>query len=201
LRRIVIGLCGGGSAAEDLMQEGLIWLWLLEEQNPGQSPSWYLQGCSFHLRNSLLAGRSLDARKRERLRLSFFPNGGNPGAWLERWETETAILPTVSATELMSLLEPRLDLMDRRILRFLSEGFGVCDIAEKIRLSHQAVVKRRRKIAALACQLGFPQQSSRSGVSSARTPVGKPSGAATRRPRASKSAQPRAQADNRRAAA
>jgi len=61
LRRVVCGLCPGGPFDEDLMQEGLIRLWTLEEQQPGQSLSWYLQGCRFHLLNQLAAGRSLDS--------------------------------------------------------------------------------------------------------------------------------------------
>ncbi len=45
---------------EDLMQEAMVHLWRSEQQHPGNSEAWYLQGCRFHLQNVLRHGRSLE---------------------------------------------------------------------------------------------------------------------------------------------
>src|SRR5690348_9379217 len=49
---------------DDLMQECLINLWRVEQEKPGQTRSWYLQSCRFHLQHCLMMGRSLDSTKR-----------------------------------------------------------------------------------------------------------------------------------------
>src|SRR5436190_17355315 len=51
---------------EDLLQEAMIHLWLTETRRPGQTRSWYLQSCRFHLQHYLNCGRSIDSAKRWR---------------------------------------------------------------------------------------------------------------------------------------
>src|ERR1051326_6383910 len=70
LERIVEYLAQDPSTRDDLIQEGLIHLWLAQRQRPGQSTSWYLQGCRFHLQHCLGAGRSVDSHKRRGQRVS-----------------------------------------------------------------------------------------------------------------------------------
>jgi DNA-binding CsgD family transcriptional regulator len=154
LRRVVCGLCPGGPFDEDLMQEGLIRLWTLEEQQPGQSLSWYLQGCRFHLLNQLAAGRSLDARKRERGRLSFCSRADQ--SWFfDRWEVENAVMPEINAVDIFSILLPRLTAREREVFHYLASGHGTREIARILGVSHQAVTKRRQNIAKVAGELGF----------------------------------------------
>ena len=154
LRRVVCGLCPGGPFDEDLMQEGLIRLWTLEEQQPGQSLSWYLQGCRFHLLNQLAAGRSLDSRKRERGRLSFCSRADQ--RWFfDRWEAENAIMPEISAADILTILLPRLTEREREVFHYLASGHGTREIARILGVSHQAVAKRRQHIATVAEELGF----------------------------------------------
>ena len=128
------------------MQEALICLWLLQQKQPGQTVSWYLQGCRFHLLNQLAAGRSLDARKRERSRLSFCSRA-DAEAFLTRWETETAVMPEFGCSEIVSLLSQRLTDGERQVLQELALGLGAREIARKLGVSHQMVVKRRKRIA------------------------------------------------------
>ncbi len=50
---------------EDLLQEALLHLWQKELERPGQTLSWYLQSCHFHLLDLLKTGRSVhDLRHR-----------------------------------------------------------------------------------------------------------------------------------------
>jgi DNA-directed RNA polymerase specialized sigma24 family protein len=154
VRKIVHRVCRDPALREDLMQEALIWLWLTEEQRPGQTPSWYLQGCHFHLLNHLSAGRSLDARKRQRWRVSFPANGGGE-ADFDRWEAQTAIWPQPSARELITVLAEWLTPAEKVTLDQLAEGYGAREIARKLGVTHQAVVKRRQRIAALARRFGL----------------------------------------------
>src|SRR5437867_1224868 len=51
---------------EDLLQEALIHLWRVGTRRPGQTRSWYLQSCKFHLTHYLASGRSVDSPKRGR---------------------------------------------------------------------------------------------------------------------------------------
>src|SRR5689334_11740759 len=64
LRHIVAGFSGNPALQEDLIQESLVHLWKVEREKPGQSKSWYLQSCRFHLQHWLASGRSLDSPKR-----------------------------------------------------------------------------------------------------------------------------------------
>lgn len=159
VRKIVHRLCRDQAQSDDLMQEALIWLWLTEEQRPGQTLSWYLQGCHFHLLNHLSAGRSLDSGKRLPWRISFPPNGDYP-VDIKRWETQTAVWPQPSARELMLLLDQWLTPAERDTLHWLAEGYGAREVARKLGVSHQAVVKRRKRIASLVLQfqLDSPRQ-------------------------------------------
>src|SRR6185436_4097236 len=51
---------------EDMLQEAMVHLWLTETRRPGQTRSWYLQSCRFHLQHYLNCGRSIDSAKRWR---------------------------------------------------------------------------------------------------------------------------------------
>ncbi len=67
LGRVVNGMTSDPFMREDLMQEALSHWWNMECERPGQTLSWYLQSCSFHLRHFLARGRSVDSSKRRSL--------------------------------------------------------------------------------------------------------------------------------------
>src|SRR5438874_13527896 len=69
LRRITENLASDLTEREDLLQEALLHLWVTELRQPGQSVSWYLQSCRFHLQHYLARGRSVDSKKRSASRL------------------------------------------------------------------------------------------------------------------------------------
>jgi len=153
LRGIAHRLCPDQAVMDDLVQEGLVWLWLIEDQNPGQTRSWYLQSSLFHLRKHLAAGRSLDSHKREKWRVS--SSDTNYQSLLEQWEHETAVRPEAAAGDLIAVLEQRLTQAEKQTLQFLAEGLGPREIARHLGVSHQAIVKRRRRIAMLASRHGL----------------------------------------------
>src|SRR4030095_15479947 len=72
---IVNPLTGDCCLREDLMQEAMIHLWKVEGERPGQTLSWYLQSCSFHLRHYLASGRSIDSSKRCSLQIELPEDG------------------------------------------------------------------------------------------------------------------------------
>src|SRR6266481_1945284 len=53
LRRIVSKATRDASLHEELLQEGLIHLWRDAQRHPGNTRSWYLQSCKFHIENYL----------------------------------------------------------------------------------------------------------------------------------------------------
>jgi DNA-binding CsgD family transcriptional regulator len=139
---------------EDLMQEAMIHLWQSEEQRPGQTRSWYLQSCRFHLKHYLAAGRSVDSTKRRAGRVPFPEMSEDQCDMLGRSEPESSVLGLVNAREIMFLLSRQLTARERFILNCLAEGMGAREIAGKLKVSHPTVIKLRRKIAALAIKLG-----------------------------------------------
>ena len=69
-------------------------------------------------------------------------------------EFDEEIMSAVSAHDICSLLVDRLEPIDRTVFSAFEEGLGVSDIAERLKISHQSVIRRRERIAALAIKLG-----------------------------------------------
>jgi RNA polymerase sigma factor (sigma-70 family) len=149
LDKIVKSLAHEPCWRDDLMQEGLIHLWRSEQERPGQSTSWYLQGCRFRLQHYLSAGRSMDSRKRRchQLRVSNEeerdPRSGHAQVLDNHTFAET------SARDIMSTVSAALNPRERAVLECLAEGLATSDIARRLQLSSPTVTKYRRKIARL----------------------------------------------------
>ncbi len=154
LQRMVMRMEGNPDAQEDLFQEAWVYLWSREQQYPGRVPAWYMQGVKFYLQNLKASGRSIDAPKRRRARATFPDDPDRRDEWLDTLEWDEGFLSAVTAHDIFSLLSDRLKPTDRTILGKLADGLGVCEIAAKLKVSHVFVVKRRRRIAQLAIQLG-----------------------------------------------
>src|SRR5262249_34431706 len=136
---------------DDLIQEGLIHLWLSQRQRPGQSTSWYLQGCRFHLQHYLEVGRSVDSHKRRAKRVE---EQVLPDALGDIWVAETD-LDEVSARDIVKTMAGSLRPRERAVLDGLADGLSVSDIARRLNLSNPTVAKDRRRIARLAIRLGI----------------------------------------------
>jgi RNA polymerase sigma factor (sigma-70 family) len=152
LLKIVTTLERNPSSQEDLMQEALVHFWRIRQQKPGQTLSWYLQSCRFHLLNHLNQGRSLDSLKRRHIQC--LPDPVEADSSPDDEQSEDFPMGAVSARDLIGLLSEHVQPLDETILRHLAEGYSVREVAAMLHLSHQAVSKRRRKIAAVALDLG-----------------------------------------------
>jgi DNA-directed RNA polymerase specialized sigma24 family protein len=156
LARIVYRLTADRVLREDLTQEALIHLWLLEERRPGQSRSWYLQSCKFHLQNFISAGKSVDSPKRRRGKVSLSNGDDQIEELVSGRDADGAPFAQVSARDIVTSLSCRLSPFERSILDYLSEGLAAREIATRLEVTHPTVIKYRRKIAALAIRLGIP---------------------------------------------
>src|SRR6266516_7608350 len=78
LRRLIQKLASSPALWDDLLQEALIHLWMIEARRPGQTRSWYLQSCKFHLLHYLASGRSVDSNKRGRGHAHFGQDSEQP---------------------------------------------------------------------------------------------------------------------------
>src|SRR6266498_3709358 len=140
---------------EDLMQEAIIHFWKMENQKPGQTLSWYLQSCSFHMRHCLTSGRSVDSRKRRAFRIEL-PEDEELRDLLLRPMAENPVVAQVAAREIVQLLSRHMSLRERAVLQCLVQGLvGPREIARRLNLSHPTIIKCRRRIAALAIRLGI----------------------------------------------
>jgi RNA polymerase sigma factor (sigma-70 family) len=155
---IVNGLTGDRSLREDLTQEAMLHFWKMECERPGQTLSWYLQSCSFHLRHYLASGRSIDSSKRRSLQIEM-PQDADLHDYMECRPDEHSILAQVEVHECIRLLPRFLTPREQAILRCLFEGLTTHEIASHLILSHPTVNKCRRKIAALAIRLGIGPRS------------------------------------------
>lgn len=134
---------------DDLMQEALIHLWLTESRRPGQTLSWYLQSCKYHLLHYLSLGRSLDSAKR---RFNQWPNDGEEDSDQKLSEIESSgdtVLTVVIARDIISMLAPHLTLVQRTVLYCFADGLGPREIGKRLGISHTMVIKHRTRIASI----------------------------------------------------
>lgn len=153
LERMAAHLSPHPSWHEDLIQEALIHWWQRQRLHPGQSASWYLRSCEFHLKNWLRRGRSIDSLKRRHGRETELWNGNSSTKdWilnsLADESRESSVLEVVSVRDLVSVLEPRLTLAESRVLSCLLVGLGTRETARQLKVSHTYVTRSRRRIAA-----------------------------------------------------
>ena len=145
LRRLVTRLTWNRSLQQDLLQEALIHLWLIETRRPGQTISWYLQSCRFHLQHYLSSGRSIDSAKRRAGQV-------DPQDPLDTEETETSedlLFSEVSTRDLIELLSQHLSPQEKAVLDCLAEGLGPREIGRRLQISHTMARKHRFRIAEL----------------------------------------------------
>ena len=153
LLQMVHGFTADASLRDDLMQEALIHLWLTETQRPGQTRSWYLQSCRFHLHHYLRNGRSVDSNKRREGRMVMATDAEDGEGFPEQVDSGNSVITSVSARELLDLLSKHLEPLERAVLKCLAEGLGMREIARELKMSHTMVIRHRRKIAALVNKL------------------------------------------------
>jgi DNA-directed RNA polymerase specialized sigma24 family protein len=156
LYRICCRVTSDPALREDLIQEAMVHLWLLEARRPGQSRSWYLQNCKFHLQNYIAIGRSVDSLKRGRGRISFSSDCDEVDEFMSRPEFHEAAFAQLSARDIIAALSSRLTTFESAILLHLAEGLRAREIAVRLKVSHPTIIKHRRRIAALAVKLGIP---------------------------------------------
>ena len=152
LLKIISTITHHEALQDDLLQEGLIHLWMIESRRPDQTKSWYLQSCKFHLLHYLGAGRSVDSGKRRNGQLA----ETEFTTWIEeadQIDAEDAVFTAVCAEDLISLLSRRLSRQERAVLDCLADGLGAREIGRALGISHSMAIKHRRKIAALAKRL------------------------------------------------
>src|SRR5262245_50568446 len=155
LRRIVSKFTADKVLQDDLMQECLIRIWKLESEEPGQTRSWYLQNCRFHVQHWLASGRSVDSLKRH--------NGDNRAnidavgdeTPVEGCHTNGEFFEVISANDLIATLAELLKPHESALLGGLADGLVLQDLAHKLKLSYPTALKYRRKIAALTIKLGI----------------------------------------------
>src|SRR5258708_3403451 len=71
LAGMVRRMTSNATLRQDLLQEALVHQWLTQSRRPGQTRSWYLQSCKFHLQHYLASGRSIDSAKRRASQLHY----------------------------------------------------------------------------------------------------------------------------------
>ncbi len=157
LRGIVADLEPEARFHEDFFQEAWVQLWLSEREWSGETVSWHLQRCRFFVQDLRKAGRSLNSPKRRshQVRLLLQAGGEN-----EAWENlgladGHGFMSKVSTREIIQMLGGLLGPLEKSVFQLLADGFGIREIARVTHISCDSVIKRRRKIAVLALQLGL----------------------------------------------
>ena len=152
IRRLVQNITSNPVLWDDLFQEALIHLWIIEARRPGQTRSWYLHSCKFHLLHYLASGRSIDAIKRRDGQIDYEADSDYDIEAV----TGDSILSSVCAGELMALLSRQLLPPEKAVLECLADGLGPREIGRRLNISHTMVIKHRCKIASLVTRLEDP---------------------------------------------
>jgi RNA polymerase sigma factor (sigma-70 family) len=160
LSRVVQKVTGDQALRQDLMQEAMLHLWLIQTRRPGQTVSWYLQSCRFHLQHYLASGKSVDSGKRREGRLQFAFDSQTGEGVPEQADSGDSVFTDVSAREIMRLLSRHLKPQEKAVLECLADGLGAREIGRELKISHTMVIRYRRKIAALLTRLENPPPSS-----------------------------------------
>jgi RNA polymerase sigma factor (sigma-70 family) len=155
LSNLVHSISADCNLYDDLLQEALIHLWQQESRSPGQTQSWYVQSCRFHLLDYLRQGHSVDSLKR---RHHACPLPEEFESWQpapEAWASAESVWDAVSARDLADCIGQHANNTEKQILAYLDDGLRVSEIGEQLHISQQATSKHRRRIATLALQLGI----------------------------------------------
>ena len=147
--RLVQNLASNPTLRDDLRQEALIHLWLIEIHRPGQTRSWYLQSCKFHLLHYLASGRSVDSNKRRDGQMPYETQSEDTSDRHDPVDPGASVQSFVSARELVSLLSRGLVPVEKAVLEGLADGLGPREIGRRLNISHTMVLKHRCKIASL----------------------------------------------------
>src|SRR6266536_5673070 len=109
LLRVVATITPDRCLQEDLLQEAVIHFWQLNNQRPGQSPSWYFKSCQLYLLNLLRKGRSIDSLKHRKGQIRLFdPAADDPseGAGLNDVlgdsDSEESVFAQVSVRDILT---------------------------------------------------------------------------------------------------
>ncbi len=156
LGRLIRRMTGNLALREDLLQEALIHLWLTQARRPGQTKSWYVQSCKFHLLHYLASGRSVDSAKRRGRRFEPDDDADKEERYLEVGDSGNSVYTWVSARDIISSLSPQLAPHERAVLNCFADGLGPREIGRRLNMSHTMVIKHRHKIAALLTRLEVP---------------------------------------------
>src|SRR5947208_12715438 len=108
LRRLIQKLASSPALWDDLLQEALIHLWMIEARRPGQTKSWYLQSCKYHLLHYLASGRSVDSAKRHAGQIPPGRDAEGRDEFFEQVDSGNTVLNWVSARDIISSLSPQL---------------------------------------------------------------------------------------------
>jgi DNA-directed RNA polymerase specialized sigma24 family protein len=161
LARLVARMERDPSARQDFMQEATSHFWMKTVQRPGQSLDWYLKSCKYHLQHYRVAGCSVDALKHHGAQVTFAEAYEEHVSQIDTSKLGAGVMSEVISRDMMAVLSPRLESLDRSILRLMNEGLGMHEIANLLHISHQFANRRRCKIAAIAIALGiFPPSKS-----------------------------------------
>ena len=153
LVRMVRKVTADGALRDDLLQEALVHLWITETGRPGQTKSWYLQSCRFHLSHYLAAGRSVDSAKRRGSQTHFDENLESPIEVIEEVDSGESVFGLVSARDLLALLSGLLGRQERIVLECFADGLKLREISRRLKISHTMVIRHRSKIALLLKRL------------------------------------------------
>ena len=156
LLRMVGKMTANFALRDDLLQEAFIHLWRMETRRPGQTKSWYLQSCKFHLSHYLASGCSVDSIKRSRGHSRYDEDSEEPAGFPEMVESDNSVMSQVIARDWISVLSPNLRPGELAVLHSLADGLGAREIARRLKMSHTMVLRCRGKIKSLLVRVERP---------------------------------------------
>jgi len=153
LRKIAGNVTNNKADQDDLLQEGWLYLWKNKEKLEKKAISYVLTGRYFQFIDYLKQGRSIDSKSRENvtvISLYYVSDEGQAPLASSIPSRVADAKDALIAKDLEEQIRKRLNTKLKETYRLLLEGYTLGEIAKRLKLTHEAVrlrVKKIRKVA------------------------------------------------------
>lgn len=153
LRKIAGDVANNKADQDDLLQEGWLYLWKNREKLENKTISYVLKGCYFRFIDYLRQGKAVDSKSRENvtvISLYYVSDEGQVPLVSSIPSRVEDVKDVLIAKDLEEQIRARLTAKLKETYDLLLEGYTLGEIAKRLKLTHEAIRLRVKKIRRIA---------------------------------------------------